>query len=233
MATAITKTTVKDVMTEHVHVLSEATPFKAIVRLIEDNRISGLPVVDMTGRVVGVVSEADLLLKEERGHLKRGRLGLESRRHRVERNKASGLKAGDLMTSPAMIVGGEASLAEAARLLHENHVKRLPVVDDDGRIIGIVSRSDLLTVFLRSDREIRAEVQVLVTGTLWLDAAVLEITVEDGVVHLAGRLPRRSDTQLLVALAGRLEGVVAVEPCLDHDWDDTQHRPSPILAAEG
>jgi CBS domain-containing protein len=128
------------------------------------------------------------------------------------------------MTAPAVTVCGDLPVAEAARLMHENGVKRLPVVDHDAPIIGIVSRIDLLTVFMRSDRDIIAELKGVVTRTLWLDAGALDISVEEGVVRLAGRLPRRSDTQLLVSFAGRLEGVVSVESRLEFDWDDTQLR---------
>src|SRR6266571_603091 len=133
---------VKDVMTREVTTVAPATPVKEIARQIAQNRVSALPVVDSEGRVVGVVSEADLLLKE--GRIEAGHSSLfEPAGRRAERAKAAGFTAAELMTAPALTVAPEAPLAEAARLMRERGVKRLIVVDERGNLVGIISRGDV------------------------------------------------------------------------------------------
>jgi len=213
---------VKDVMTTNVHVVSEQADFKELVQLIHDNQISALPVVDLFGRVVGIVSEADLLLKEEHGLNGDGHRLFETGRTRAARAKARARVAGELMTAPVIVIGPQAPLSEAAHAMHAHGVKRLPVVDEGGRLVGIVSRSDLLQVFLRTDAEIRREVEEeLVRKTLWLDPTDLRVTVSGGVVRFSGAVDRRSDSRLLKRLASQLEGVVDVSTDeLSYQWDD-------------
>jgi CBS domain-containing protein len=148
---------VRDVMTADVVIATDVTPFKEIVRLLSKHGVSALPVVAADRRLIGIVSEADLLAKEvvdpeadREPHLFR------SRRRFAE--KADALVATQLMTTPVASVGADASIREAARSMHERKVKRLPVVDTDGRVVGIVSRADLLKVFLRPDVQIADEV---------------------------------------------------------------------------
>jgi CBS domain-containing protein len=145
---------VRDVMTPQVLTVDEQAPFKEIVALMDECRISALPVLDEKGRVVGIVSEADLLLKEEFPEGPAGGRLLQGRRQREERAKAAGDTAVELMTAPAVTIGPDATVTEAARLLHRHGIKRLPVVDPAGPLLGIVSRADLLKVFLRADAEI-------------------------------------------------------------------------------
>src|SRR6202162_5541999 len=152
--------TVADVMTTQVHVASPLAPFKLLVRLIEENRVSAIPIVDHHGVPVGIVSESDLLLKERRTELDTSHDLLHVHKRRVERAKAAGTVASELMTSPAVTIPSGTSLGEAARRMHEKNVRRLVVVDERGRIAGIVSRSDLLQVFLRSDAELREGIAV-------------------------------------------------------------------------
>jgi len=213
---------VKDVMTTNVHVVSVQAGFKELVQLIRDNQVSALPVVDSVGRVVGIVSEADLLLKEEHGLDGDGRHLFETGRKRAARAKAKARVAGQLMTAPVIMIGPQASLTEAAHAMHAHGVKRLPVVDEGGRLVGIVSRSDLLQVFLRTDAEIQREVgQELVRKTLWLESTDLRVTVSGGVVSFSGSVDRRSDVRLLKRLASQLEGVVDVATDeLSYRWDD-------------
>jgi CBS-domain-containing membrane protein len=178
-----------------------------------------VPVVDAEGRVIGVVSEADLLLKEERHE---GRPSGPLVDPHGDTAKAQAQNAAALMTSPAVTVRPEATLTEAARLLHRRHVKRLPVVDADGRLVGIVSRADLLQVFLRSDESLAGEVREHVfRHTLVIDPTAVTVMVGDGVVRLEGQVETRS----LAAIAGRLvlavEGVVAVENRLRWIVDDS------------
>jgi CBS domain-containing protein len=150
---------VRDVMTREVVCVDEETPFREIAALMADCKISALPVLDADGRVVGVVSEADLLPKEEFPQGPPGARLLEGRRRRGLRAKAAGDTAVELMTAPAITIAPDASLAEAARLLHRHQIKRLPVLDPAGPLVGIVSRVDLLQVFLRSDDQIAQEVR--------------------------------------------------------------------------
>ncbi len=149
--------TVSDVMTRRVVTASPETTFKEAVSLLERNRVSGLPVVDRTGKLVGIVSEADLLNKAEKREP--DAYVLESRRHRLDRSRAAALDVGSAMSRDVTSVRADAPIALAAREMHTRGFKRLPVVDGEGRVVGIVSRSDLLKVFLRSDGELQTEVR--------------------------------------------------------------------------
>jgi CBS domain-containing protein len=209
--------TVSDVMTRTVVSVRASAPFKDVVRLMHDYRVSALPVVDDEDRLVGLVSEADL--KEDPGsdaaHL------FESRQHRHDREKAAGLLAGELMTAPVVTVPPEAPLGDAARLMHRHGVKRLPVVDEAGRIHGILSRSDLLKVFLRDDDDIAHEVREdVIRRTLWIDPDTVSVTVHDGVVRIEGQLERRSLMSVLERMVTAVEGVVGVEARLSFAVDD-------------
>ncbi|HUZ89550.1 MAG TPA: CBS domain-containing protein [Candidatus Acidoferrales bacterium] len=215
------KTRVRSVMTAGPVVAVETTRFKEIVGMLAEYRISALPVVDDSGRLVGVVSEADLLHKEAFG-LQGDHHLVESRRMRREHAKAGALLARDLMTSPAVTIGTEASIAEAARVMHDKGVKRLPVVDEDGRVVGIVTRSDLLRVFLRPDAMIREDVvEGLIVKTLWMDPTSIEVHVTGGVVKLSGKVDRKSDIRILTNLIGGVDGVVSVVSGLGFRYDDT------------
>jgi CBS domain-containing protein len=222
---------VRDVMTREVVCVDEETPFREIAALMADCKISALPVLDADGRVVGVVSEADLLCKEEFPEgPPEGRL-MEGRRRRATRAKAAGATAVELMTSPPITVGPDASLPEAARLLHRHRIKRLPVVDPAGPLLGIVSRADLLKVFLRSDDQIAQEVRrEVLLRALWVDPDTVRVEVRDGVVTLTGQLERRSLIPILVRLVHGLDGVVDVVDRLGFEVDDsTIMVPSDLL----
>lgn len=217
--------TVADVMTTDLVTVLPTTPFKEIVRRLRAARVSALPVLDEDGRLVGIVSEADLILKEDR-ELEEAAHLFQRRHRRLDRQKAAGLYAGELMTSPVVTIGPGASLAEAARLMHRKQVKRLPVVDEDGRVVGIISRSDLLTVFLRDDAEIEQEVREdVVRRTLWIDPDTVSVRVREGVVYLEGQLERRSLIPVLERLVSSVEGVVGVEQRLTFEVDDTVPTP--------
>jgi len=212
--------TVTDVMTTHVHVAGPQTPFKLLVRLIEENRVSAIPIVDGHGVPIGIVSETDLLTKERRGELEGARDLLPSRRRRELRSKADGLLACDLMTSPPISVPATIGLAQAARLMQERNVRRLVVVDERGKIAGIVTRSDLLQVFLRGDEELRQEVTDVLIPALMIEAPDMRVDVRWNVVTLAGELDRRSDVEILTRMVGELDGVVGVVDHLSFRWDD-------------
>lgn len=215
------RTRVRDVMTSPVETVGAAAGFKAIVERLRARAISAVPVVDETGRVLGVVSEADLLLKEDRAELEERPRFLEGRRARRARARAAAGTAAELMTSPAATISADAPVADAARLMRMRGVKRLPVVDEEGRAIGIVSRGDLLAVFTRSDEEIRAEiVDDVIAHTLLLDGAPYTVRVREGVVTIAGEADRRTDAILVKRMAERVEGVVGVRSELTFRQDD-------------
>jgi CBS domain-containing protein len=227
------KTKVRSVMTARPVVAVESTGFKEIAGLLAEYRISALPVVDEAGRLVGVVSEADLLLKETFGLRENHRL-VESGRARREHAKAGALVARDLMTSPAVTVGPDAAIVEAARVMHDKGVKRLPVVDDDGFVVGIVTRSDLLRIFLRPDASIRVDiVEGLIVKTLWMDPNTIQVTVIGGVVELSGRVDRKSDIRVLTNMVGGLDGVVGVVEKLRYSYDDIHARNTELAPLMG
>ncbi|MGW0885481.1 CBS domain-containing protein [Streptomyces sp. NPDC002671] len=201
---------VSDVMTLPVVAVGRDARFKEIVRVMEQQQVSAVPVVEGKGRVVGVVSEADLLPKEE------FRDGGGTRRDRIRRRsalaKAEALTAGELMSTPAVAVRPDVTLAQAARIMAKEHVKRLPVVDDEDRLSGIVSRGDPLKVFLRSDEDIGEEVRRTVVSYLFPAVShAIHVSVQDGVVTLRGRVPDTSLIWVAERLVHALEGVVGVE----------------------
>uniref|UniRef100_A0AAU2AG53 CBS domain-containing protein n=1 Tax=Streptomyces sp. NBC_00093 TaxID=2975649 RepID=A0AAU2AG53_9ACTN len=208
---------VSDVMTHTVAAVGRGAAFKEIVRLMQDRKVSALPVVDGEGRVVGVVSEADLLPKEEFRDSDPDRYTQLRRLSDLE--KAGAVTAEELMTSPALTVRPDATLAQAARTMARARVKRLPVVDAVGVLEGIVSRADLLKVFLRTDEEIAEEVRREVVSYLFpTPNSNVRANVRDGVVTLVGRV---RDTSL-VPVAARL--VRAVEGVVDVKFGLTRHE---------
>ncbi|WP_432753916.1 CBS domain-containing protein [Streptomyces sp. JL2001] len=201
--------TVADVMTERVVAVRPGAEFKEILAAMERGKVTAVPVVEGEGRIVGVVSEADLLLKEE---LRDHRLGLIEQLKRLDATAKAGSRlARDLMTSPAVTIRSEASLPQAARTMATHHVKRLPVVDEHGAVQGIVSRSDLLKVFLRPDEELASEVRRdAVEHVFPLSHQDVDVRVEAGVVVLAGHVRDASLIPLATRLARAVEGVVDV-----------------------
>jgi len=205
--------------------VTEETPFAEIVDTMAEHRISGVPVLDVARRVTGMVTEADLLRKQEykdggTGHRSpRARL----RRHADAESKAAAVDARGLMSAPAVSVAPTTSIAEAARLLNAHGFRAMPVVDADGRLAGIVARRDLLRVFQRSDADIRDEVisDVLI-HKLWQDPAELHVRVQEGVVHLTGRVEVKSLIPIIVRLTAATEGVVDVVHTLAYDHDDAR-----------
>jgi CBS-domain-containing membrane protein len=214
-------TTVADVMTTQVATARADTPFKDIARLLADWRVSAVPVVDDADHVLGVVSESDLLRKEE--HLAPWRSRRLARRgNDQERRKAAGTFAADLMTAPPVCIGLGASLPTAARLMADHDITRLVVLNPDGALAGIVSRSDLLRVFLTPDEQLADRVtRRLIRDALWDDPFAVRAEVSDGIVTLTGELERRSLIPIAVQFARTVDGVVAVRSELSYLADDT------------
>lgn len=192
-----------DIMTRDVLVARPETTFRELVRLIEDHHVHALPVVDELRRVIGIVAESDLLVKEElgEGHV---RTPLQ-RRGRV---RLSATKAGEIMTSPVVTIDSSQTLGQAARVLHQRHIGQLPVVQADGRLIGIVSRSDVLSVFLCSDDDLLVAVQEAIAAVDDSPSCTLSATVEDGIVVLQGSAQLLSQVMAVGTRVRRVPGVV-------------------------
>jgi CBS domain-containing protein len=204
---------VRDVMTASVVTVDRITPYKEVATLMAEHRVSAVPVLTMGRHVAGVVSEADLLTSQEE-RARRTQFGTGGRLHWHRGSKEHrGLRAGELMTSPAITIHPDATLPAAARLMNSHHLKRLPVVSADGKLIGIVSRCDLLSVFLRPDEDIAREVREMLTQILLADPASVTVGVHNGIVTLAGQ-PGSADQHDLIPVAVRLtwdiDGVVDV-----------------------
>ncbi|MFF5488812.1 CBS domain-containing protein [Streptomyces virginiae] len=198
------QSTVSDLMTHTAIAIGREASYKEIVELLHEWKVSAVPVLEGEGRVVGVVSEADLLPKEE---FRREEPILPDQLD--EASKAGAVLAEDLMSSPAVTVHADATAAEAARIMARKGVKRLPVVNEVGMLEGVVSRSDLLKVFLRPDAELEEEIRQAVLAEL-APGARLDFSVQDGVVVLRGPLRDRALVPLLARAIRSVEGVVDV-----------------------
>ncbi|MFI8100783.1 CBS domain-containing protein [Streptomyces sp. NPDC086023] len=201
--------TVSDVMTHTAVAIGREASYKEIVELMHEWKVSALPVLEGEGRVVGVVSEADLLPKEE---FRREEPHLPDQLE--EASKAGGVLAEELMSSPAVTVHPDATVAEAARIMARRRVKRLPVVNRLGMLEGVVSRSDLLKVFLRPDEELAEEIRQAVLAEL-VPGVSPDFSVQDGVVTLRGPVHDRALIPLLARAVSAVEGVVDVRMELD------------------
>jgi CBS domain-containing protein len=217
------KWAVRDVMTTDVVSVHGDTPYQEIVAILAERNVSAVPVVDESWHVTGVVSEADLLPKIEFSGDENERHLFERRSRRSARAKAHGDLAGELMTAPAVTIEPSAPLVAAAKLMDGDHLKRLPVVDDQGQLVGIVSRRDLLKTHLRPDPEILDEVVTdVLQDVMSVNPSSVEVDVADGVVTLRGTLDRRTSAAIAERLTASVPGVVAVVDELTWDFDDTK-----------
>ena len=208
------RSTVKDVMTTPVVAVRENASFKEIVSRMRDSRVSAFPVVDREGKVIGVVSEADMLNKEA-DEASPGTFAsmLRFRDH----EKAAGVTAADLMTSPAATIGPDEAVVDAARLMRDRRIKRLPVTNATGHLIGVISRADVLSVFLRQDETIRHEVvEETVRSAFLVRSQPFGVVVHDGIVTLTGCPENDQAGHDLVERLRRIEGVVTVRDKLSY-----------------
>jgi CBS domain-containing protein len=212
------QSTVKDVMTTQVVSVTKGTSFRAMAAALREHRISAFPVLDDDGKVIGVVSEADMLVKEALDSEPDGMPGMiAGLLRRKEHEKARAATAGELMTSPAVTITPDDTLERAARLMYSRKVKRLPVVDADGHLVGIVGRSDLLSVFNRSDEEILKEItDDVMLNEFLADPEAIRVVVEDGVVILTGVPETSTVGHQIVEQARHTQGVVAVRDRLSY-----------------
>lgn len=220
---------VRELMTTEVLTIGPEAPIRDVAAILVEHRISGLPVCDIEGHVLGVVSEGDILFKEHdpRDGYTRGPLGwlVDGPPDVAAQAKAKALTSGRAMTSPAVTIAPSTTVADAARLMSERGVNRLPVVDEEGRLVGIVTRADLVRAFIRSDAELEAEIRrEVLERTLWVEEGRVDVAVAHGAVTLSGQLDRRTDVDLLERLVRRVPGVVAVEASVGWRVDDTTRR---------
>jgi CBS domain-containing protein len=209
------KSRVSDVMTPRVVAVKKTASFKEMIVLMRKWRISAFPVIDEDGRVIGVVSEADMLNKEAGLASGPGTLAGVLRFH--DHQKAAGVTAAELMTSPAVTAGPDTPLAEAARLMRDRRVKRLPVINATSHLIGIVSRADVLSVFARPDEEIRREAtEEVIAESVLEDSWRLAVTVQDGIVTLTGCPENDEAGRDLAEVIRHIDGVIAVRDQLSY-----------------
>jgi CBS domain-containing protein len=223
------KAVVKDVMSAPPVSVSQAASFKDLVAMLREFRVSAFPVLDDEGTVIGVVSEADMLLKEalDGGH-DRGPGVIGRILHRRELRKAAGITAGDLMTSPAVTIASEDTIEHAAWLMYSRGLKRLPVVDAAGRLAGIISRTDVLAVFDRTDEEIRIEITGQVIPRL-SEPSFYWVQVKNGIVTMEGTPETSRIGREVLAQIRRVQGVVAVRDRLTYPLPPTPVAPGPYF----
>lgn len=220
---------VRDVMTRSVISVRPETPLKEVARLLIENGISGMPVVDEHGRVLGVVSEADFLIKEQGAAAVRrrpfARIFGDAPETSEQLAKVAAATAEQAMTSPAVTIDAGRPLAEAAATMVSRRINRLPVTDR-GRFVGIVTRADLLRAYLRSDEQLLMTIRdEVLRRAMWLDPDAFEITVASGMVTIAGKVERLSTAEQISHIVGMVPGVIGLETKLDWSLDDRRIEP--------
>lgn len=221
---------VRDVMARSVVTVDRVTPLKDVAGLLVDNRISGLPVVDSDGTVLGVVSEADLLVKEQGPdairHRRMARLFGDSSESRAQLAKLAAVTAGEAMTAPAVTIGSGRPISEAAAIMTARKMNRLPVVDD-GRLVGIVTRADLVRAYVRSDDELADTIRdEVLLHILWLDPTLFHVAVTDGVASISGHVQRKSTAEMIAPTVSMVPGIIDVRVEVTWAVDDSQYEPS-------
>jgi CBS-domain-containing membrane protein len=210
----VTTSTVRDVMTTRVVAVRTSASFREMAEMLRKTKISAFPVLDDTERVIGVVSEADMLVKE--AVLADGTSVFAALRHFREDDKAAGVTAGDLMTSPAITISPDAPVPEAARVMYDRRIKRLPVVTTAGHLLGIISRVDVLAVFNRPDAEIRDEIiQRALPDSALTVPRDLRVEVSDGIVSVSGGPVSEQTGRSILDVLRHVQGVVAVRDRLN------------------
>lgn len=226
---------VRDVMTRRVISVEPETPLKEVARLLADHGISGVPVVEGR-RVLGVVSEADFLVKEQPAPSGRASplawLFDATDGQRARQDKLHATTAREAMTAPAIVIGPEHGIREAAALMTRNRINRLPVLED-GELVGIVTRADLVETFLVSDEALERRIgEEIIRDTMWMRPEEVEISVVEGIAQLAGTVDRRSTATILERLVGQVDGVVGVRSELRWELDDRDVEPVGMLEHE-
>jgi CBS domain-containing protein len=219
---------VEDVMTREVETVAPETPLRDVAATLARLEISGVPVLE-GNRVVGVVSEADILVKERGDAQDRGGLlGLLVNDRAELEAKLHAATAGEAMTAPAVTIGPMATIAAAASTMIDEGVNRLPVVDRAERLVGIVTRADLVRAFVRTDDEIAREIREdVVLGALWIPPGRVAVVVDKGVVTLTGQVETKIDAELLPRVVRQVAGVISVDSRLSWESDEPRRGRPP------
>jgi len=222
--------TIREIMTTPVRTVRQDAPIKEVARRLTEERVSGLPVVDAAGTVVGVISEADLIIKAQGPdaipHRRFARLLGEAPESRAQLAKLEARTAGEAMTTPAITIGPDRRVSAAASLMVARKVNRLPVVDD-GRLVGIVTRADLVRAYVRSDDELARTIREdVLLRILWLDPSAFTVKVENGVATIGGWVERRTSAEMVDRAVRMVPGIVDVRSKVAWSVDD--HRPATL-----
>ena len=211
---------VEQLMTRDVITVSPETPLAEVARILVEKSISGLPVVDADGRVVGIVSEGDFLAREA-GHWSEASIDGKREAKAARNPKADARTAGEAMTSPVLTIEPFRAIRAVAEIMVTNHVNRLPVVDAEGRLLGIVSRADLVRAFVQSDAELEETIRKeVIIREMWLDPEKFEVKVVNGVAKVSGVVIKRSTAEVIGRLLAMVPGIVSVEASITWDIDD-------------
>ncbi len=215
---------VEQIMTRDVATISSGESLKDAAAVLLERKVSGLPVLDTEGNLVGIITENDILHQENRKH---PALTLSSFFKSVE---DPAMTVSDAMTKKVKTIKPTADHSKAARKMETANIKRLPVVDQSGKLVGILSRSDILKVFARDDSEIGSEIRSdVIERILWLDPNGLNVEVSKGLVHLSGSVPTRSDRRILEEMSRRIDGVIEVNAeDVEYEVDDTKRADGPM-----
>jgi CBS domain-containing protein len=222
--------TVRDVMTRPVKTVGPDTPLKEVARLLIDSGVSGAPVVDQWGEVLGVVSEADFLIKEQGAqavhHRRFAALFGETQETRTQLDKVAARTATEAMTVPAVTIASSRSIQDAAAIMTERRINRLPVVDG-GVLVGIVTRADLIRAYLRTDEELAATIREdVLLRILWLDPAAFTVQVRNGEATVTGSVERRSTAEIVEETIKLIPGIVDAHVDLRWTLDDRDLVPA-------
>lgn len=222
---------VADVMTAPVFTVRRDTPLKDVARLLVDHGVSGVPVVNDDGTVAGVVSEADFLVKEQGAgeirHRRLARLLGETTEARHQIDVVAAHTAGEAMTAPAVTIQAARAIREAAAVMTGQHVNRLPVTDADDRLVGIVTRADLVRAYVRTDEElVRTIRQDVLLRVLWIDPDGFEVAVVNGEATVTGFVERRSTAEIIEETIRMIPGIVTVRATVRWSFDDRDLKPA-------
>lgn len=226
---------VRDVMTSDVVTVRAQTSLKEVAAILGERRISGVPVVSENGEVIGVVSEGDILFKERGPSERKGMLAWLANPYGLEGQlKLEARIAAEAMTAPAKTIAPWRLVSSAAAQMLDEGVNRLPVVNDEGRLVGIVTRADLVRAFVRPDVEIEREIREVLERALLLETpGAVTVAVDGGKVTLGGTLVMRTDAELVSTLVAKVPGVVEVESSVGWREDNRKRRPvSPVLGIQ-
>ena len=217
--------TVREVMTADPVTVTPATPLKHVADILIKQKVAAVPVLSLQGKVLGVVAETDLLRKEELQRDPDSRHSVHLS-YRVRRDLATAETAGEIMRAAPVTVRPDATVAEAARLMDRHDITCLPVTDESGNLLGVLSPRNLLQVFLRPDEEIRTQViKDVLVGYFGTNPALIRVEVTDGVVKLAGEVERKSMLYDIHPAVRAVDGVIDVEGELGYAIDDDTSPP--------